>query len=87
MSALILLVAWCTTGGAIGWLIGAPIGRSRVGLVLGSLMGVFGWVLMLGAEPLQGSPPVAPSLPMARWKNIFRLPSSGTASTEAVEPA
>ena len=51
MSGLVLLASWCLVGGAVGALIGRYSGRLGVGIVLGSLCGVFGWVLLAGAAP------------------------------------
>jgi uncharacterized membrane protein len=51
MSALTVLVVWCASGALVGCAIGGRTGRSRVGLLLGAFMGVFGWVLILGAQP------------------------------------
>jgi hypothetical protein len=49
------LVLWCASGGLVGWVLGARTGRGGVGLLLGTFMGFFGWVLILGAEPRAGS--------------------------------
>ena len=62
MSGGALLFLWCASGGLVGWAIGARTDHSLVGLILGSFMGVFGWVLILGASPRAGSPsPLASS--------------------------
>jgi uncharacterized membrane protein YfcA len=62
MGALTWLVLWCTAGGVVGWIMGARTGRNRAGLLLGAFMGVFGWVLILGARPraLAPDPGTAP---------------------------
>ena len=57
MSGLVLLATWCVVGGAVGALIGQHSGRAGVGLVLGSLCGVFGWVLLAGATSRRESAP------------------------------
>jgi len=62
MSGGAWLALWCSSGGLVGWAIGARTDHGLVGLILGSFMGVFGWVLIMGASPRAESPsPLASS--------------------------
>ena len=51
MTALTWLFLWCASGALVGWAIGTRTGHRRAGWLLGLFMGVFGWVLVLGAQP------------------------------------
>jgi hypothetical protein len=55
MNALTWLFLWCASGALVGWAVGARTGHRRAGWLLGSFMGVFGWVLVLGAQPRGGA--------------------------------
>ena len=51
MNALAWLAFWCASGALVGWLLVARSERGLVGSILGAFMGIFGWVLILGAQP------------------------------------
>jgi hypothetical protein len=51
MTGVMLLALWCGTGAAIGTFLGIRTGRLAIGVVLGTFCGIFGWLLLLGAEP------------------------------------
>jgi hypothetical protein len=43
---ILVLIAWWTLGGLVGYLIGKWKGRGTAGLWLGLLLGVIGWVIV-----------------------------------------
>src|SRR5215203_3005279 len=47
---MVWLLLWCGSGALVGSLLGASIGRVRVGIVLGMFCGVFGWLMLVSAR-------------------------------------
>ena len=47
---MIWLLLWCGSGALVGSLLGASIGRVRIGMVLGMFCGVFGWLMLVSAK-------------------------------------
>jgi len=45
------LLLWCCSGALVGWAIGRSTGRTGLGVFLGAFCGVFGWLVLLGADP------------------------------------
>jgi hypothetical protein len=48
---MVWLVLWCCSGAIVGWAIGLVTGRPGLGVFLGMFCGVFGWLMLLGADP------------------------------------
>ena len=48
---MLWLVLWCGSGAIVGWAIGLFTGRRGLGVFLGMFCGVFGWLMLLGADP------------------------------------
>ena len=48
---MIWLLLWCSLGAIVGSVIGHRTARPTLGALLGVSCGVFGWLLLLGAEP------------------------------------
>ena len=61
---MIWLVLWCGSGALVGSAIGRFTGRPALGAILGMLCGVFGWLMLIGADPRERAvrSPVASSL-------------------------
>jgi hypothetical protein len=48
---MIWLLLWCGSGAIVGSVIGQHKGRTALGAILGASCGVFGWLMLLGADP------------------------------------
>ena len=56
------LLLWCGSGALVGWAIGRSTGRTAVGVFLGTFCGLFGWLVLLAAEPREAAAPEALSI-------------------------